>query len=61
MSSEQFRREQDYSVVLIIAGILLRQALITKVEYRKLKAAFIARYRPLIGSLPELGTLSPLG
>ncbi len=51
MNLEQFQREKDYGAALAIAGKLLKQNQITKAEHRKIKAALIRKYRPVICSL----------
>lgn len=51
MRLEQFQREKDYYAVLSIAGQLLRQSLITRLEYKKAEEVLIRKYRPVIGSL----------
>ena len=53
MNKEQFRREKDYGAALAIAGTLLHRELITTGEYRKVKAALVKKYRPVIGSLRD--------
>jgi len=53
MNPEQFRREQEYGAAIAIAVTMLRQSLITKSEYRKVRAALIRKYRPVIGSLQD--------
>ena len=55
MKVEQFRREKDYGASLAIARNLLKRELITAVEYRKIKAALIGKYLPVICSL-HVGT-----
>ena len=51
MKLEHFQREKDYGAALAIANTLLKKDLITDGEYRKIKAALIQKYRPVIGSL----------
>ena len=53
MNIEQFRREKEYGAALAIAGNLLKRNLITRHEYRKIKAALIRKHRPVIGSLQD--------
>ena len=53
MNREQFQREKDYGAALAIAGSLLGRNQITTGEYRKVKAALIRKYRPVIGSLRD--------
>ena len=51
MKPEQFQREKDYGAGVAIAGGLLKRGYITPGEYRRAKAALLAEYRPVIGSL----------
>ena len=51
MNTAQFRRERDYGAGIAIAGNLLRRELITSAEYRKVKAALIGKYSPVICSM----------
>lgn len=53
MKPERFGRETDYGAALAIAEALRKRSLITFAEHRKLKAALIKKYRPVIGSLQE--------
>jgi hypothetical protein len=53
MKLEQFQREKDYGAALAIAGSLKKRELITPGEYRRVKAALIKKYRPVIGSLRD--------
>jgi hypothetical protein len=53
MRKEQFRQELDFGVAIAIAKTLLKQNQITIDEYRKVEAALIQRYHPLIWSLQE--------
>lgn len=51
MTHEQFEREKDYQVALMIAKALLSSGLINEQEYRRIKELLIEKYRPIIGGL----------
>jgi hypothetical protein len=53
MKQEQFGREKDCGAALAIAKALLARGLITLAEYRRVKAALIKKYRPVMGSLRD--------
>ena len=59
MNIEQFLREKDYGAALSIAGNLLKREQITTGEYRKVKAALVKKYRPVIGSLQDCNSGNP--
>lgn len=59
MKLEQFQREKDYGATLAIAGGLLKRELITPAEYRKVTAALIRKYHPVICSLKGGITSNP--
>ena len=50
MRLEQFEREKDYGAALSILSKLLTRRLITRQEYRRVRAVLIKKYRPVIGS-----------
>lgn len=45
MTKEQFEREKNYQAAMSIARNLRRQDLITESEYRKIRTAFLKKYR----------------
>ena len=47
------RQEKDFGAAMAIAEGLLSWNLITKSEHRRIIAALIGRFRPVIGSLQE--------
>ena len=51
MSHEQFEREKNYRVALVIAEAMLRQGLITDQEYHEIDTILIEKYRPVFGGL----------
>ena len=56
MNKQQFQRELEYGAAVSIATSMLRRQLITQIEFRKLNAALIKKYRPVISSLKENAT-----
>jgi hypothetical protein len=51
MTKEQFEREKNYCVAVIIAKRMLKEGIITKEDFNKLLLIFVQKYRPVIGSL----------
>ena len=51
MNRQQFQREKEYGAALAIAKAMLNKSLITANDYRRLRAALMRKYRPVIGSL----------
>ena len=59
MNPEQFQRERDFGAVLAIAQALLARKHITADEYRRVRAALIKKYRPVIASLQDTVSSNP--
>ena len=59
MNPEQFQRERDFGAVLAIAQALLARKHITADEYRRVRAALIKKYRPVIASLQDTVSGNP--
>ncbi len=51
MSGADFRREAEYESRMAVARTMLRKGIITKEEYGQINTIFLARFRPLLGSL----------
>lgn len=51
MTKEQFEREKNYRVSIVIAKVMLSKNLITKYEYNKIDSMLIEKYKPILGSL----------
>ena len=51
MTHEQFEREKNYRVSLVIAKTMLTKRLITEQDYSKIDTMLIAKYKPVLGSL----------
>lgn len=51
MSKEQMRREKLYQATMSIVRKMLAEGLITEEEYRQIDTMFLAKYRPLFGTL----------
>ena len=51
MGSEQFQNEKLYQGSLSIAKSLLKNGLISPMEYAKVEDYLLKKYRPVLGSL----------
>ena len=51
MSKEQMRQEKLYQVTMSMVRKMLAEGLITEEEYRQIDTMFLAKYRPLFGTL----------
>jgi hypothetical protein len=51
MTHEQFEREKNYRVALLVAESMLRQGLITDQEYHEIDTILTEKYRPIFGGL----------
>ncbi len=54
MNCSQFSREKEFGAGIAIARRLLKHGLITKAEYRRVRAALIKKYRPVVDCLMDL-------
>jgi hypothetical protein len=51
MTREQFEREKNYRAAISPANAMLKNGLISVLEYRKINSVFIKKYRPVFGCL----------
>lgn len=51
MSDEQFANQQGYCLAIIIAKALLKEGLITLVEYKSINKNLLHKYNPIIKSV----------
>lgn len=51
MSREQLYREKMYQVTMSVVSRMQKEGLLSAVEYRRVDEMFLAKYRPLIGTL----------
>lgn len=51
MSKEQMRQEKLYQATMSMVRKMLAEGLITEEEYRQIDTMFLAKYRPLFGTL----------
>jgi transcription initiation factor IIE alpha subunit len=51
LTAEQFEGEKNYRVAIWIAKTMLSKGLINDKEYKKIDKMFIAKYRPILGTL----------
>ncbi|SHI17968.1 SHOCT domain-containing protein [Sporanaerobacter acetigenes] len=51
MTKEQFEREKNYQVSLLVAKNMLEENLIDHKEYQKINKALVKKYNPIIGGL----------
>lgn len=51
MSRKQLRDEMMYQATMSMARHMLEEGIITREEYERLNRIFLAKYRPIIGSI----------
>ena len=51
MNKELFIRESKYESRMAVARTMVKNGLISACEYRHINAAFLEKYRPLLGNL----------
>jgi len=51
ISNEQFANQQDYCSTILIAKSLLKEGLITPVEYKSINNSLLHKYNPIIKSV----------
>ncbi len=51
MSGADFKREMEYESRMALARTMLQKGIVTKEEYGQINTIFLAKYRPLLGSL----------
>lgn len=51
MTKEQFQREKMYLTTMTIARNLLKNEIISEVEYHEIDTKFTNKYRPSLGTL----------
>lgn len=51
MTKDQFEREKNYQVSILIAKNMLKQSLIDRTEYQNINKKLIKKFNPIIGSL----------
>ena len=51
MSKEQMTNEKLYQATMSMVRKMLAEGLITEEEYRQIDTMFLAKYRPLFGTL----------
>ncbi len=56
MNRDDFEREAKYESRMAVARTMLRTGVITKEEYGQIDTIFLAKYRPLLGSLRAVKT-----
>ena len=58
MNQEQFEREGNYSLAMVIIQTLHKKGLLTAVEVDKIRASLIERFNPIWGHMPKMAALS---
>lgn len=51
MNEETFRDEKLYQTTMLLARKMLREGIISEVEYRQIDTIFLEKYRPVFGTL----------
>lgn len=51
LTKEQFEREKNYQVSLLVAKNMLEENIIDHKEYQKINKALVKKYNPIIGGL----------
>lgn len=51
MSEQQFKREKNYQVALVIAKSMLAKEIIDKSDFKKINKMLIKKYNPVVGAL----------
>lgn len=51
MGEEEFEAELMYRVSLSVAGLMLKESLITQENYRQIDTILLETYRPVVGTL----------
>lgn len=51
MSEEQFNREKNYRVALVIAKSMLAKEIIDKNDFKKIDKLLIKKFNPIVGAL----------
>lgn len=51
MSEKEFRAELRYRMSLSVAGIMLKEGVITEEEYRQIDTILLEKHRPTLGTL----------
>ena len=51
MSEQQFKREKNYQVALVITKSMLAKEIIDKSDFKKINKMLIKKYNPVVGAL----------